>query len=121
ERRLADIYESLLPGGILLLDVAGPGRSGPERLRRSFWADERTALGFEEREDDETLTRRITLFVAVSELYRRVEESHRLWLYRPELVEAALEKAGFGAERLLRYDTYELPSGWHAFLARREA
>ena len=119
EARLAAIHHALAPGGLLLFDVAGPGRSGPGGSRRSFWTQGDTCLGLEEREDPDGpgLTRRITLFVRNDGLYRRVDEEHRLRLYAPEQVEAALAKAGFTWERLDRYHDFALMPGWSAYVA----
>jgi SAM-dependent methyltransferase len=121
EARLASIHRALAPGGLLLFDVAGPGRSGPSGSRRTFWTFDDVAVGVEEEEDAAArrLTRAITLFGPQGGLYRRVRETHALVLYAPEDVEAALSRAGFAWERLARYDDFELAAGWYAFAARK--
>ena len=79
EQRLRAIHAALVPGGLLLFDVAGPGRSGPTGTRRGFWDDGLAPLGLVEKEDDNgQLTRTITLFVREADHYRRVDENHLL-------------------------------------------
>lgn len=115
--RLDDIRRALAPGGVLLFDVAGPGRSGPAGRRSVFWEHGGQALGLVEREADGRLERSIALFVPEGGLHRRVEETHALVLYAPEAVEAALARAGFSWQRLGRYGSFELLPGWHAWAA----
>jgi SAM-dependent methyltransferase len=122
ERRLAAIHRALVPSGILLFDVAAPGRSGPSGIRRAFWTGDGTYLGLEEREARaaQRLTRAITIFIPEGELYRKVVETHVLQLYAPEQIEAALTRLGFEWERANRYGDFELLPGWHAFAATKK-
>ncbi len=119
--RLAAIERALVPGGLLLFDVAGPGRSGQDGLRRGFFTAGAVQLGLEEREERSAarLTRDLTLFVPMGQLHRRVHETHVLRLYAPEDVERLLEQAGFEWERLGAYADFVFPAGWHAYLARK--
>jgi hypothetical protein len=67
--------------GLLLFDVAGPGRSGPGGVRRTFRAFEGACLGLGEREEDgRPLTRDITTFAARGQRFLTVEETHLLRL-----------------------------------------
>jgi SAM-dependent methyltransferase len=118
-RRLEDVRRALVPGGVLLLDVAGPGRAGPEGARRRFWTLGEVSLGLEEREEGGELIRELTTFEPDGPAFRRVRETHRLHLYLPEDVEAALTRAGFDWERLPGYGARPLPAGWHAWVASR--
>jgi len=116
--RLAAIHGALDPGGLLLFDVAGPGRSGPTGTRRSFWSRPDACLGLEERESpDGSLVRAITIFTRRGELFDRAEETHVLRLYSPEAVEELLEGAGFSCERLPGYDDFTTGPAWHPFAA----
>jgi SAM-dependent methyltransferase len=123
EERLLSIHRALLPGGVLLFDVAGPGRSGPTGTRRSFWSGEGAYLGLEEYEDRtlERLIRTVTIFLPSDRLYRKVVETHVLQLYQPDQIEGLLTRCGFEWERLSAYADFPLLPGWHAFLAARNA
>ncbi len=120
-RRLADLYRALAPGGLLIFDVAGPGRSGGTGKRERCFSFDRTTLHFEEREDPDsgTLLRDITLFLPFGRLYRRSDENHRLVLYEPESVEELLAETGFSWRRLDGYDQARFPVGWYGFIARK--
>jgi len=118
--RLHAIHEALDRGGVLLFDVAGPGRSGPTGSRRMFWSYDDAALGFDEEEDSTfSLTRTVTLFVRRGDLYERSTEIHRLHLYGPDVVQGLLERAGFAAERLPGYEGLTVGPGWHVFAATK--
>jgi len=119
--RLAAIHRALVPGGVLLFDVAGPGRGGPGGVRERCFRRDGILLVLAEREDAEqgSLSREITTFTPFGRLYRRSDETHRLTLYAPEKVEAMLDEAGFSWERLSRYHETRVTPGWHAFAARK--
>jgi len=118
--RFHAIHDALDRGGVLLFDVAGPGRSGPTGTRHMFWSHEDSALGLEEREDSSfSLTRFITVFARRGDLFERSQETHRLHLYGPDVVQGLLERAGFAAERLAGYDGLTVGPGWHAFAATK--
>lgn len=111
---------ALRPRGVLMFDVAGPGRAGPTGRREHFadsdgWTIRSLA---EEHAEDATLVRHITLMTRDGDAYRRHDERHVLRLYRPDDVEAALVEAGLaGVRRLDRYRDLDLPPGLTAFLA----
>jgi SAM-dependent methyltransferase len=115
--RLEAIHGSLVRGGLLLFDVAGPGRSGPDGSRRLFWNHEDACLGLEEHEEPGRLMRTLTLFVPKGALFERVEEIHVLRLFAPEAVEQQLERVGFAWEHLAGYDGLDVGPGWRAFAA----
>jgi hypothetical protein len=119
--RLRAIHAALAPGGLLLFDVAGPGRSGPGGVRRGFFTHGLTSIGLVEREEGRRLSRDITLFVPQGGGWRRVEETHLLRLHAPEEIEAMLDAAGFTWERLAGYDDLPLAPGWHAWAAVKPA
>ena len=112
------VRRSLRPGGVLLFDVAGPGRAGPTGRRQASSETPRWAIRSvaEEDVDGAGLIRRITL-VAADGVHHH--ETHVLRLYRPDDVEVALADAGFDdVRRLGRYHDFELPPGLTGFLAR---
>lgn len=118
-RRLGDLAEALEPQGILLFDLAGPGRAGPEGER---WAEQRfegarIRVHHVESADHAKLVRDIEVFVEGQTEPRR--EQHTLTLYPPEAVLEALTTAGFEAEALPFYPGAGEHPGWTAYLARR--
>ena len=95
-RLLRRIHEALDPGGLLVFDVAEPGRvpgSGPQRTHTEGedWAVLVTA---EENRTNRLLTRRITTFRKVGELYRRDQEIHQLRLQRKPRRSTGISRAG---------------------------
>jgi SAM-dependent methyltransferase len=117
---------ALVPGGLFVFDVATPGRNGPTGVRERFhthpdWALHARAV---ESPDGERLDRDVTIFRRAGDAeYRRTDEHHVLRLYRPEVVEAVLDRAGFVAvERVSVYgDTASASTpaaGWSVFVAR---
>ncbi len=135
------VHRALRPGGLFVFDVATPGRGGGRGKRqRHVQGDDWTVLL--ETEETKTgpvpvfrrhetgtgpvflggvLTRRIVSFRKLGRLYRRDEEVHRLRLYRPRDVAAALRRAGFNVRVLRCYGEITFPAGWAAFAARKPA
>ncbi|MBI2169678.1 MAG: class I SAM-dependent methyltransferase [Actinobacteria bacterium] len=114
------VYQALVPGGLFLLDTAGPGRAGPRRAREQFHDHPAWAMHLVVREAGDRLTRTMTTFVRERGAeHRRVDEVHTLRLYDPGYVEAGLRGAGFRVRRHRRYGTRALPRGLTAFSARK--
>ena len=111
----ARIRAALPPGGVLLLDAAGPEREPA----RNFREGDGWAVQFEQTIDAqrETLTRRIVTFRRAGESWRRDEETHRQRLLSPEEVTELLREAGFAARVLSAYGEFRFPAGWAGFLA----
>lgn len=121
EQLFGRVYQALYPGGLLLFDVAEPGRArGPGIQHRIAEGDDWATL-VQAQEDPERLilTRRITSFRRVGELYRRAEEVHRLQLYRASDLTASLHRFGFRTTRLRGYGPFGFPKGWSAIAARK--
>jgi SAM-dependent methyltransferase len=121
QKLLRRIHEALGPGGLLVFDVAGPGRvpgPGPQRTFREGegWAVLVTA---EEDRRRGLLTRRITSFRQVGEAYRRDHEVHRLRLFRRSEVAGQLRAVGFRVRVLSGYGRDRFPPGAAGFLARK--
>lgn len=107
---------ALAPGGILLFDVAGPGRAGPTGRREMAMASDGWTIRSvaEEELATGTLVRDITLVDDEGPHHER----HVLRLYRPDDVADALVAAGFtDVHRLGRYRDFEFPPGLTGFLA----
>lgn len=114
----ARIFAALEPGGLFLLDVAGPDRA-PDQPTRTFARDRDWAVLVEASVQGNVLTRRITTFRRSGELFRRDDETHSLELVPPETIEAELCHQGFEVERLDAYGDTRLPPGLHGFAARK--
>lgn len=112
---------ALKPGGLLVFDVAGPGRGSRDAVR-SWTEGQGWAVLVETSEHHAELTRRIVTYrdPGAQGWFRRAEEVHRLRLRRPTEVLGALRAAGFAARTLPRgYAGKPLPPGLTAYLGRR--
>jgi SAM-dependent methyltransferase len=115
------VYETLRPGGVFVFDVAGPGRGGPEGVRRSFSTGRDWAILFRAEEDRKRglLIRHMVTFRKVGKHYQRGEETHRLRLYsRPE-VEKLLLGAGFQVRAVRGYGQTPFGPGVVGFVTRK--
>lgn len=112
--------DALRPGGLLMFDLAGPGRV-PSGGQRSWHEGDGWAVLVEAGASGRELRRRIVTFREVgSGGYRRSEENHRLRLHGPAQVLERLRAAEFTARTLRRgYGGEALPKGWTAYVARR--
>lgn len=117
-RTMKRIYDALVPGGLFIFDVAGPGRVVPSP-RTNCVDHENWTIVHRATEHGDTLTREIITFTRTGETYRRADERHVLRLYRPEDIMAALERVGFHATAIESYGAFMLGTGWHPFLARK--
>ena len=117
------VYEALVPGGVFVFDVLGPGQVPPGAPARSFREGEDWAVISEREEDAErgAMTRRIVSFRKVGEHYRRDEEIHRVRLYKPVEISGLLQGVGFGVRTMRSYGSYPLAEGHAAFVARKPA
>jgi len=114
---MKSIFDALVPGGVFLFDVAGPGRVSPSP-RTNFVDSEHWTIVHRATESGHTLTREIVTFIRTGDTYRRADERHVLRLYRPADVMAALEAVGFQTTALTGYGNFTLPAGWYSFIAR---
>src|SRR5215204_3844843 len=91
------VYDALVPGGVFVFDVLGPGQVPPGTRARGFRVGEDWAVLAEREEDIEqgTMERRIVSFRKVEEHYRRDEEVHRVRLFDPPRLSAKLYPSGF--------------------------
>lgn len=118
----ARIAAALHPSGIVLCDLAGPGRAGPDPVPRWVEHDGRVVCSLAVEDDDGTvLTRRIVLFERAGDAWRRTDETHHLAVVPPERVLAAMRAAGLSAVQTPGYGDLVLPEGWAAFAARATA
>jgi len=111
----ARVFAALVPGGIFLFDLAGPGRAG---AGRAFVEGATWAVGALATERGEGLLRRITAFRQVDAgVWRRSYEEHRLRLWPPASVVERLRACGFRVEELPGYDGATMPPSVHLYLA----
>lgn len=121
-------HDALEPGGLLVFDVALPGRHGSTARRTVFHDREDWSLAMEAVEEGDRLDRRIVVFRRTpgderdGPVYRRTDEHHVLRLYEPDAVVRALVDAGFSVERRPGYAAAASRStpaeGWAVFVAR---
>lgn len=115
------IHESLVPGGLAMLDAAGPdriaaGQTRHDRLEGNDWELFVTTKGSD---DGLRLSRDISMFRANGDTWRRSRERHEQRLYSPEVITERLLHAGFDVVVLSGYDNLSFPTGWSGFLARK--
>jgi SAM-dependent methyltransferase len=115
------VHDALCPGGVFVFDAAGPGRVPGSGTFRTYREEDGWAVLVAAEEDRERLllTRRITSFRKVGDLYRRDHEVHRLRLLPRALIVGLLRKVGFRVRTLSCYGPLKLPPGWVGFLARK--
>lgn len=113
------VYAALKPGGLLIFDIAEPGRGkGPRQKHRS--GDDWAVL-LEVNEDARTnrLARRITSFRKVGEIYTRDEEVHELQLYKRSEIAKELRDVGFRVRTVRAYGAQPMIEGCVGFVASK--
>jgi SAM-dependent methyltransferase len=117
---LARAAAALRARGLLLFDLAGPGRV-PASGRHAWTAGDGWAVLAESRPRPGAIERRIVTFRDPGDgRVRRTEELHRLLLHRPADVLARVRAAGFRARVLAPgYGGEPLPPGLTAYVAHR--
>jgi SAM-dependent methyltransferase len=107
---------ALSPGGVLLLDVAGPLRADPEPATRVNTGDD---YRIEVTTVTDPTRRTLTRTIRVTDDTGEQTETHVLELIDPMEMLAALRSAGFEAVALPAYrEDLPFPRGWSGFLAR---
>jgi SAM-dependent methyltransferase len=91
------VYRALRPGGLFVLDLAGPGRVSGDRPARSWakGADWAILVETDEGPSRQLLTRHMTTFRSTDHRWRRRRETHRLRVHPPSEMGARLRAAGF--------------------------
>jgi SAM-dependent methyltransferase len=114
--RFRDVYAALAPGGLLVFDVSGPGRSGPSGVRHVTWERDGDRIEVVEREEGGALTRDIQITPRSGE---PTHERHVLRTYSPASVMERLGEAGFRAEAPAGWGAQSLAPSWQAFVATK--
>ncbi|MFY9468660.1 MAG: methyltransferase domain-containing protein [Solirubrobacterales bacterium] len=116
-------FDALRPGGMLIFDVAQPGRALP-RLEHHVFAGAGWRVTSEVVEDPAArrLERRITSVREVDGVPRESSELHELELYDPEEIFERLRGAGFRPRQLAAYSPdYYFGLGHGGYLAVKPA
>ena len=111
------VFEALVPGGVFLFDLAGPGRVG---TGSSFTEGPKWAVGVVATESGDGLLRKISTFREVDEgVWRRSYEEYRLRLWSAASAVKELGSCGFGVEELPGYTGAKMPASLHVYLATK--
>jgi SAM-dependent methyltransferase len=112
-------HRALQPGGLLIFDIAVPGRA--QDWDSSFWKGKDWACLVEYIHDRRRnlLTRRMTAFRKVGPLYRRAEEVHVQRLYRAAQLARDLREIGFRVRTAGGYGHFRFPKALVALIARK--
>ncbi len=115
------IHAALAPGGLFVFDVVEPGRVPGPGPRRAFFegADWAVLVTSEEDRKRGLLTRRITSFRKVGDLYRRDEEVHRQQLLKRAELAGQLRSIGFRVRIIRGYGPLRFGPGHVGFMARK--
>ena len=113
------VYVSLKPGGLFIFDIAEPGRGKGPRQKHAEGADWAVLVEIDEDPRTNRLTRRITSFRQIGELYTRDEEVHRLQLYRRSELAKELRDVGFRVRTVRAYGNQPMLDGCIGFVARK--
>jgi SAM-dependent methyltransferase len=118
-RLFRQAYGALRPGGLLIFDVAEPGRACG--WDRRFWQGDDWACLTEYDQDPRRrlLTRRIITFRRVGSQYRRAEETHVQRLYRGLELAGDLRAVGFRVRTVRGYGELRFAKAQVGFIARR--
>ena len=114
----ARIHAALRPSGVLIFDLAAPGRV-PGGRSRTWTTGADWAVLVENHEESDLLTRHITSFREHDAGYRRSEEIHRQRLHRPGEILELLRAAGFRARTRRRYGKVSPGRRRHVYVARK--
>jgi SAM-dependent methyltransferase len=119
ERVCQKVFVALEPNGLLVFDVAEPGRCHGLTQRFVQGVDWTCLVEFRHDHRKQQLTRRIVSFRKVGEAYRRHEESHTQQLFEGRAIADMLRKIGFRVRLMRSYGQYALPKRVVAVLARK--
>lgn len=115
------LYSILNPGGFLIFDFLTPdvvteGHLARRIIERENWS---MFVTLDKDASGEILTRDITLFYKVGELYRRSQEIHRQRLYKKSTLQGILEDTGFQIKFLDSYGDEPFRNGHAGLVARK--
>jgi SAM-dependent methyltransferase len=112
-------FDALTPKGILVFDLAEPGRCKELTQRFAEGEDWCCLVEYQHKVAKQQLTRRIVTFRKVGDTYRRHEETHPQQLYPGTKIAEMLRRIGFRVRQVRTYGEYPLSPGVVAFVARK--
>ena len=117
-----NIFNALLPGGLLIFDVIGPNymeATGPHK--RHFFTDDWAVLvHVSENKREQILTRYITSFRKTeNNLYKRHEEAHKVRLLSGPGLAVMLREIGFKVRLRKSYGSFKLSAAHTVLIARK--
>jgi SAM-dependent methyltransferase len=113
------VFDALPPHGLLVFDVAAPGRCKGIRQRFTEGDDWTCLVEMHQDVARQRLTRRIVSFRKVGDTYRRNEESHTQQLYPGAKIAEMLRQIGFRVRLVRSYSGYPLPERVVGIVARK--
>jgi SAM-dependent methyltransferase len=118
-RLFRQAHRALQSGGLLVFDVAEPGRA--RGADRRFWKGGDWACLTEYVHDQrrKRLIRRITTFRKLGRQYRRAEETHVQQLYAGSQLAGDLRGMGFRVRTVRGYGDFRFPKGLVGLIARK--
>ncbi len=112
-------YDALLPGGLMIFDVATPDRCRGRTHAFTEGDDWACIVEYQHDEPRRQLARRIVTFRRIGEGYRRHVETHRQQLLEPDEVDSVLNGAGFTVRRVPGYGDHVMFDGVMGFVAAK--
>jgi SAM-dependent methyltransferase len=119
ERLCKSVFRALTPRGLLVFDVAEPGRCRGIKQAFKEGEDWTCLVEFEHDVPRQRLTRRIVTFRKLGSGYRRSEETHPQQLYKRAEVSHMLRSIGFRVRTLRRFGAHVFPTCVVGFVARK--
>ncbi|WP_035139509.1 class I SAM-dependent methyltransferase [Fischerella sp. PCC 9605] len=115
------IYKTLKSGGVFIFDIAEPGYVSGTNPQKTYSEGQDWAILVEKEEDKSTnqLTRKMTIFRKIGNLYRRSEEIHRVQLYKSSEVAKELRKVGFKVRIIRGYGEFRFRNAQVGFIATK--
>lgn len=116
---LRQAFDSLEPGGLLIFDLPEVGLDRDRKPTFTEGDDWACLVRFEYEEKRDRLTRHITTFRQVAELFRRARERHVVQLYCGNEIVDLLRQTGFRVRRVRKFGDYPLLPKRVGFIARK--
>lgn len=117
----ARIYDTLRPGGVFIFDIAEPGYVSSPNPQNTYSEGQDWAILLEKEEDKKRnkLTRKMTIFRQVGNLYRRSEEVHGVQLYKGSEIAKELRQVGFRVRIIRGYGELRFRKAHVGFIATK--